>query len=256
MGTRTVELAAKQTHPPFRALLQNVPEGQARLMQFSGDPTDGTLVQTLQDLPSDGVLEHVTALAAAIFRVPTASVTIVDGDTTWVAAARGPEAVGPVLDLSGWAAVSGEGPYVVTDAAADPRTLDHPLVRGEPGLRFYASAPLVAGHRRLGTLDVLDREPRTVTPEQTAMLVSLAEIAAEHLDLRLAALVEPARCQLGGLRSCDLPPELKVADMWGDSAWGCLKHVEEALLSGSSVFVADRGMAGLVAFRRRGRTAG
>jgi len=31
-------------------------------------------------------------------------------------------------------------------------------------------------------------------------------------------------------------------------------HVEEALLSGSSVFVADRGMAGLAAFRRRGRT--
>lgn len=225
-------------------------------MLSSGDPTDGTLVQILQELPSDGVLEHVTALAAAVFRVPTAAVTIVDGETAWVAAARGREALGAVSELGAWAAASGDGPYVVTDAAADPRTLDHPLVRGEPGLRFYASAPLVTGSRRLGTLDVLDREPRTVTPEQTAMLVSLATIAAEHLDLRLAALVAPARCQLGGLRGCEEPPELKVADMWGESAWGCLQHVEEALLSGSSVFVADLGMAGLVAFRRRGRTTG
>jgi GAF domain-containing protein len=223
-------------------------------------PPDGTVVHILRDLPADGVLEHVTALAAAIFRVPTASVTIVDGEDTWVAAACGAEGLGVAGqargDLGSWATASGDGPYVVTDAAADPRTLDHPLVRGEPGLRFYASAPLVAGWRRLGTLDVLDREPRTVTPEQTAMLVSLAAVAAEHLDLRLAALAAPARCQLGSPRSCDEPPELKVADMWGDSAWGCLQHVEEALLSGSSVFVADHGMAGLAAFRRRGRPAG
>jgi GAF domain-containing protein len=228
-------------------------------MQLSGAPTppaDGILAEIVQDLSADGVLGHVTALAAAIFRVPTASVTLVDGDRTWVAAACGAEGLGQVRDLGAWAAASGDGPYVVTDAAADPRTLDHPLVRGEPGLRFYASAPLVAGQRRLGTLDVLDREPRTVTPEQTVMLVSLAAIAAEHLDLRIAAVAAPARCQLGGVRACDRAPELRVADMWGDSAWGCVQHVEEALLSGSSVFVADHGMAGLAAFRRRGRATG
>ena len=225
-------------------------------MQRPVDPWERTLAQVVRDLPADGVLEHVAALAAAIFRVPTAAVTIVDGDSTWVAAACGPGAVGQVLvDLGAWPTAAGEGPYVVTDAAADPRTRDHPLVRGEPGLRFHASAPLVTGLRRLGTLDVLDREPRTVTSEQTAMLVSLAAIAAEHLDLRIGALAQPARCQLGA-RDCVRPPELKVADMWGDSAWGCLQHVEEALLSGSSVFVADRGMAGLAAFRRRGRNAG
>jgi hypothetical protein len=225
-------------------------------MQRPRDPVSDSLVRILRDLPADGALEHITALAAAVFRVPTASVTIVDGETTWVAAARGPESLGQGLDLGAWATASGDGPYVVTDAAADPRTLDHPLVRGEPGLRFYASAPLVTARRRLGTLDVLDREPRTVTPEQTAMLVSLATIAAEHLDLRIAARAAPSRCDLGGPRGCDRPPELKVADMWGDSAWGCLHHVEEALLSGSSVFVADQGMAGLAAFRSRGRTAG
>jgi len=170
-------------------------------MPARSQPPDADLLQLVRDLPPDGVLEHVTALAAAIFRVPTASITIADGDATWVAAACGPEGVGAVGrapdGLGTWATASGDGPYVVTDAAADPRTLDHPLVRGEPGLRFFASAPLVTGPRRLGTLDVLGREPRTVTPEQTAMLVSLAAIAAEHLDLRIAALAAPAHCQLG-----------------------------------------------------------
>ena len=229
-------------------------------MPASPQPPQGALLGLVQDLPPDGVLEHVTALAATVFHVPSASITIVDGDATWVAAACGPDDVGTVGraggDLGAWATASGDGPYVVTDAAADPRTLDHPLVRGEPGLRFYASAPLVTGHRRLGTLDVLGYEPGTVTSEQTAMLTSLAAIAAEHLDLRIGALAAPAHCQLGGPRGCAEPPELKVADMWGDSAWGCLQHVEEALLSGSSVFVADRGMAGLAAFRRRGRPTG
>ena len=63
----------------------------------------------------------------------------------------------------------------------------------------------------------------------------------------------PPTCQLGGVTECPRTPELKVADSWGDSAWGCVNHVEEVLLSGSSVFVADESMSGLAQFLRRGR---
>jgi GAF domain-containing protein len=149
-------------------------------------------------------------------------------------------------------------PYVVTDARLDIRTVNHPLVRGEFGLRFYAAAPIVtaSGHR-LGTVSVVDREPREVIPTQTSMLTALTAIVTEHLELRLATLaavraeqqlradveewmVAPVRlanqlraapikhrhgvgfpdfCQLGGAAACGQDAELKVADAWGDSAW-------------------------------------
>jgi hypothetical protein len=92
------------------------------------------------------------------------------------------------------------------------------------------------------------------------MLASLAAVVAAHLDGRLAALdvvrdARPVTCQLGDREPCLRPAELKVADPWGDSAWGCLNHVEEVLLSASSVFVADESMSGLAAYLRRGRRA-
>ena len=245
------------------------------------------------DAPRDGTFDRVAALAAAIFAVPIATVTIVDADRVWFAAAEGLEGVTQVGTEPGLcaSAVLADGPYVVNDAAADPRTLDHPLVRGELGLRFYAAVPItVAGGHRLGTVNVIDREPRDIVPQvQLDMLASLAAIVADHLDLRLAALstvrterdlrnraerhaadstreianalaaaapavnaAAPPTCQLGGVTECSRKPELKVADSWGDSAWGCIHHVEEVLLSGSSVFVADESMSGLAQFLRRG----
>jgi len=249
------------------------------------------------DTPPDVTFDRVAGLAAAIFATPIATVTVVDAERVWFAAAHGLEGVTQVGAEPGLcaSAVLSEGPYVVNDAAADPRTLEHPLVRGELGLRFYAAAPVtVASGHRLGTVNVIDREPRDVVPAmQLEMLASLAALVADHLDLRLSALatvrterdlraeaerhaadastqiadalasaapavdaVAPPTCQLGGMTECRRKPELKVADSWGDSAWGCVHHVEEVLLSGSSVFVADESMSGLAQFLRRGRRGG
>ncbi|GAB3837579.1 hypothetical protein ACFPIJ_16590 [Dactylosporangium cerinum] len=47
------------------------------------------------------------------------------------------------------------------------------------------------------------------------------------------------------------PPELKIADGWGDSAWGCTPHVEEATLNVTEVFIADKDLAGLDAYLNR-----
>jgi GAF domain-containing protein len=247
------------------------------------------------DTPADGTFERVARLAATIFTAPIASVTIVDVDRVWFAALRGLDGVTQIGNEPGLcaSAVLEPGPYVVNDAAVDPRTLDHPLVRGDLGLRFYAAAPItVAGGHRLGTINVIDLEPRGQVPaEQLEMLTSLAAIVADHLDLRLAAIstvrgerdlrvqaerdaadaarqiaqalastgseltaTAPPTCQLGGATACPRKPELKIADPWGDSAWGCLQHIEEALLSGASMFVADPDMSGVAAFLRRGRT--
>ena len=71
---------------------------------------------------------------------------------------------------------------VVPDALTDSRFADHPLVTGTAGIRFYAGAPLITeeGHA-LGSLCVIDRIPRTLTPDQEATLRLLARQVCSHL---------------------------------------------------------------------------
>lgn len=78
-------------------------------------------------------------------------------------------------------------PWLVSDAKLDPRTLDNPLVVGELGLRFYLGVPLTTsdGHN-LGTLNVIDVEPREVSEAQLSTPRDLAAIVVDELELRLA----------------------------------------------------------------------
>ncbi len=68
------------------------------------------------------------------------------------------------------------------------RTLTNPLVSGNLGLRFYAGVPLHTHDGfNLGTLCVLDREPRTVTDRQIEDLKDLATLVMDQLELRISA---------------------------------------------------------------------
>jgi GAF domain-containing protein len=76
----------------------------------------------------------------------------------------------------------------VEDARNDPRTLANPLVASAFGLQFYAGAPLKTHDGfNLGTLCVIDRQPRQVTEDDRQVLVDLAAIVIDELELRLAA---------------------------------------------------------------------
>ncbi|MEV6520415.1 GAF domain-containing protein [Longispora sp. NPDC051575] len=66
-----------------------------------------------------------------------------------------------------------------------------------------------------------------------------------------ATLPHPEQCQLGGGSSCAEPAEIKIADSWGDAAWGCPDHVEEALINVRSVFIASEEFGGLAAYVHR-----
>ncbi|MET0418229.1 MAG: GAF domain-containing protein [Actinoplanes sp.] len=66
-----------------------------------------------------------------------------------------------------------------------------------------------------------------------------------------AAAPHPEHCQLGGPAGCAAPAEIKVADSWGDSAWGCPGHVEEAIINVRSVFIASEDLGGLDAYVNR-----
>lgn len=142
------------------------------------------------DTPRDGSFDRVVGLAAKIFDVPIATITVVDEDRIWFKAKHGIDAVeigrDPGLCAS---AVLQEDLWVVNDAINDPRTLENPLVRGELGLRFYAGAPLkTADGYNLGTLNIIDKRPRDIPDEDLKILSELAEVVVDEMELRLAAL--------------------------------------------------------------------
>lgn len=143
------------------------------------------------DTPPDGAFDRIAALAARLFDVPLATVTIVDVDRVWFKAAHGLEGVREVGRDPGLcaSAVLKDGTLVIPDTLLDDVARGNPLVTGSLGIRFYAAAPLVTrdGHR-LGTLDILDTVPRSISPQDTALLTELADIVMDELELRLSAL--------------------------------------------------------------------
>lgn len=142
------------------------------------------------DTPPDGAFDRITALAARLFHVPICIVSIVDHDRIWFKSHRGVDVDQidrePGLCAS---AILQNDPWVVTDARTDPRTLTNALVRGELGLQFYAGIPLVThdGYN-LGTLNIIDVEPREMTEEALETLKDLAALVVSELELRLSAL--------------------------------------------------------------------
>lgn len=140
------------------------------------------------DTPSDGSFDRLTRLAATIFDVPVAIISLVDTDRIWFKSAFGLNInqINRDPGLCASAILSNEV-YIVDDAAADPRTLTNPLVIGEFGLRFYAAAPLQTDQQcNLGTLCIIDKTPRTLTQKEGKILKELADIVMDEMELRLS----------------------------------------------------------------------
>lgn len=143
------------------------------------------------DTPPDGSFDRITALAAELFDVPIALVTIVDDDRIWFKSRFGLEGVEQIGRDPGLcaSAIMQDEPYVVEEARKDARSLANPLVSGRFGLQFYAAAPLrTADGHRLGTLCIIDREPRMFSPRQADLLQHLSAIVIDEMELRISAI--------------------------------------------------------------------
>ena len=141
------------------------------------------------DSPPDGSFDHLTRLAATLFNVPIAIVSLVDEDRIWFKSHFGIDAkqIDRVPGLCASAVLTNDI-YIVENAIEDPRTLANPLVAGTMGLRFYAAAPLITrdGYN-LGTFCLIDRKQRYLTEAQREILQRLADIVMDEIEIRLSA---------------------------------------------------------------------
>jgi GAF domain-containing protein len=141
------------------------------------------------DTPADGAFDRITRLASTVLDMPISIVSLVDHDRIWFKSAEGLEGVDQIDREPGLcaSAILSAEPWIVEDARVDPRALANPLVAGEFGLRFYAGCPLRTDDGyNLGTLCVIDKEPRSLTEEQVQVLDDLAAVVVHELELRLA----------------------------------------------------------------------
>jgi GAF domain-containing protein len=150
------------------------------------------------DTPADGSFDRITAIAARRFNVPISIISIVDNDRIWFKSRHGLDVKQidrePGLCAS---AILRDEPHILVDASKDVRSLANPLVAGDFGLRFYAGVPLNTsdGHN-LGTLCVIDKEPRPITDDQIEDLKDLAAMVVDQLEFRLSAIHALAQANL------------------------------------------------------------
>ena len=150
------------------------------------------------DTPPDGAFDRITTIAARRFDVPISIISIVDHDRIWFKSHHGLDVkqIGRDPGLCASAILS-HLPHVLSNAAIDPRSLANPLVAGDFGLRFYVGVPLrTQDGFNLGTLCVIDKEPRPVEQKQIDDLKDLASIVMDQMELRLSARQAVTQAQL------------------------------------------------------------
>jgi two-component sensor histidine kinase len=140
------------------------------------------------DTPPEPTFDDLVQLAARVCHAPVAAISLIDDRRQWFKAEIGFGVRETPLALSICNSVLLEpGLTVVRDLTQDARFDCNPLVTGEPRLRFYAAALIeTPDGLPLGTLCVLDDEPRDLTDDQAFTLKTLAREVMSQLELRRA----------------------------------------------------------------------
>ncbi len=201
------------------------------------------------DTPPDGSFDRITKLAAKLLNVPIAIVTLVDTDRIWFKSRYGLDVqqIGRDPGLCASAILS-DDLYEVDDALTDPRTLVNPLVASGFGLRFYAAVPLkVKDGHNLGTLCVLDKQPRHLSDNQKETLQYLADILIDQLELRLAARTAIyQQNQVLSIAAHDLKNPLTTLAVWAELAAQAKNDPEQVELICDKIMESGKKMNRLI----------
>lgn len=144
------------------------------------------------DTPPEESFDRITRLAKIVLQAPLVVVSLIDRDRQWFKSKIGMDATETPRDLAFCNhTIQRETPMLVVDASQDKRFHDHPLVVGEPGIRFYLGVPLRTpdGHN-IGTLCAVDYQARQPSQDQVAVLQDLARLVVDELELRQMAVTD------------------------------------------------------------------
>ena len=157
-------------------------------------------VQELRDLclletPAEARYDRLTALAKEIMKVEIALISLIDTERQWFKSRQGLSAAQTPRSISFCGhAILEDKPFVVENAAADPRFADNPLVVGAPFIRFYVGIPLRGPNGyRVGTLCVIDSAPRICTAQELSILTKIASLVESEFA---AATLEHVKQEL------------------------------------------------------------
>lgn len=171
----------------------------------------------LLDTPAEAMFDNITALAAQICETPIALISLVDAERQWFKSRQGLDARETPRELAFCAhAINGETLFEVENALLDPRFRDNPLVTGAPDIRFYAGMPLADSEgRNLGTLCVIDRQPRQLSVQQKGALKLLAQQAINLFELRLQTRQQQEQAALHKAILSSVGTAVLITDMAG-----------------------------------------
>lgn len=156
-----------------------IPEDEAWRLQSLRD------LNVLDTVP-EAEFDALVKVASMVCGVPISVISLVDADRQWFKAEVGLGATQTPRDVAFCAhAILGDQVFEVEDALRDARFAGNPLVQNAPDIRFYAGAPIaLANGARVGTLCVIDREPKKLTAIQKEILRNLGVAASQALEAR------------------------------------------------------------------------
>jgi adenylate cyclase len=140
------------------------------------------------DTPPDLAYDEIGELAAQVCKCPVGYISFIDEDRLWFKAKYGlpPDFVGCPREIAFCATtICGAELVIVPDLRNDVRFNANPFVTGDPHVTFYCSMPLITQEGyALGTLCVMDFEPRRLEFEQAEAMRRLSHQVVSQLELR------------------------------------------------------------------------
>lgn len=140
------------------------------------------------DTPPEEGFDALARLAANVCGAPIALVSLIDQDRVWFKAAHGLD-IKEGLHRQSFCSETANSKCVlqVINAQLDPRFSENPVVTGNPGLFYYAGAPIMYEGVGIGTVCVLDYAPRELPAQSLQALSEMANIATAMLRARIEA---------------------------------------------------------------------
>jgi putative nucleotidyltransferase with HDIG domain len=168
----------------------------------------------LLETPPEPEYDDLAMLAAQVCRAPMALLGLIDHDRLWVKAHCNLPIAAIPREHTLFAVLGGPHDLVVVDdLAGDARTASHPMVALGPRVRFYAAMPLIVEGHLLGVLEVLDRVPRSLAPEQAAGLRAVARQALGRLELSRVKAERAARRNRASTRELNVAYDATLASL-------------------------------------------